>query len=516
MSASAYTVVVWGDSIAAGSAELQWPALAERACRLSCHPGVTVTVVNAGVGGMPASVAVNQYEERVAPHRPNLVILQFGFNDVRWSGSSGARPISTPDEFVASLTRMIARCRADGAEVVLFANHRPGIAMLLPSGYTYADTVARYNVLIRRVAAATGTTCYSLAEELAAPGHPWPDLLSADGVHLSPLGFHAYGRFAASVILRVIQRADALARITQVTGALPTIPADLPLDVQVTSEEIVADAVAGDIIRRKLTYQTEPGQRLPAYLLLPRQVAAPVPGILCLHQTVTLGKAEPAGLGGSPNLHYALELARQGYVTLAPDFPGFGEVPIPDPQRHGSRLIHGVHNHRRALDLLQAMPEVDGARLACVGHSLGGHNGAYLAAFDPRIQALLCSCGVTTWPRYAELRGDLKDWATPIYMPRIGTAYGNDPARMPYDLPDVLGAIAPRAAFLSAAEHDDEMDVQGVREAVAIVRRLYAWHQAEDRLATAFPNLVHDFPPAARQAGYAFLARQLQPLAPPA
>jgi dienelactone hydrolase/lysophospholipase L1-like esterase len=509
MSASAYTVVVWGDSIAAGSAELQWPALAERACRLSCHPGATVTVVNAGVGGMPASVAVNQYAERVAPHRPNLVILQFGFNDVRWSGNSGARPISTPEEFTASLTRMIALCRADGAEVVLFGNHRPGIAMLLPSGYTYAETVARYNVLARRVAATTGTICYCLDEELAAPGHDWPDLLSADGVHLSPLGFHAYGRFAASVILRVIQRADALARIAQVTGPLPSIPADLPLDVQVVSEETV-----GEVVRRKLTYQTEPGQRLPAYLLLPRRVTRPLPGVLCLHQTVGIGKAEPAGLGGSANLHYALELTQQGYVTLAPDFPGFGEVPIPDPPRHGSRLIHGVHNHRRGLDLLQGLPEVDGARLACVGHSLGGHNGAYLAAFDPRVQALVCSCGVTTWPRYAELRGDLKDWATPIYMPRIGTAYGNDPARMPYDLPDVLGAIAPRAVFLSAAEHDDEMHVQGVREAAAVARRLYAWHRAEHRLGTVYPNLVHDFPPAARQEAWRFLTQALAATAP--
>jgi len=501
MSARAYTVVVWGDSIAAGSPELQWPALAERACRVSCHPGVAVTVVNAGIGGMPASVAAGQYAERIAPHKPDLVIIQFGFNDVRWPGSQGPRPISTPAEFAASLTRMVAECRAGGAEVVLFASHRPCVAMLLPDGYTYGEAVVRYNALVRRVAAITGTLCYDLAEEMIPPGHVWTELLSPDGVHLSPLGFHAYGRFAASVILRVVQRADALARIALVTGELPTVPTDLPLDVQVESE-----AAVGDVIRRKLTYQTEPGCRLPAYLLLPRHLSGPVPGILCLHQTVGLGKAEPAGLGGNANLHYALELAQQGYVTLAPDFPGFGEEPIPTPPRHGSRTIHGVLNHRRGLDLLQSLPEVDGARLGCVGHSLGGHNGSYLTAFDLRVQAFVCSCGVTTWSRYAELRGDLKDWSTPIYMPRIGTVYGNDPAQMPYDLPDVLGAIAPRAVFVSAAEHDDEMHVQGVREAVAIARRLYAWHRAEARLATAYPNLVHAFPPAVREESYRFLA----------
>jgi hypothetical protein len=71
----------------------------------------------------------------------------------------------------------------------------------------------------------------------------------------------------------------------------------------------------------------EPGDRVPAYLFLP---AAPTPGrrgpaMLALHQTTGIGKGEPAGLGGRPNLHYALELAQRGYVVLAPDYPSFGD-----------------------------------------------------------------------------------------------------------------------------------------------------------------------------------------------
>ena len=46
-----------------------------------------------------------------------------------------------------------------------------------------------------------------------------------------------------------------------------------------------------------------------------------LPAMLCLHQTTKIGKEEPAGLGGNPNLHYALHLAQRGYVTLAPDYP---------------------------------------------------------------------------------------------------------------------------------------------------------------------------------------------------
>ncbi|HKM54160.1 MAG TPA: hypothetical protein VJY33_12190, partial [Isosphaeraceae bacterium] len=35
-----------------------------------------------------------------------------------------------------------------------------------------------------------------------------------------------------------------------------------------------------------------------------------------LHQTIAIGKDEPAGLGTNPDLDYARELAEQGYVTI--------------------------------------------------------------------------------------------------------------------------------------------------------------------------------------------------------
>ena len=49
--------------------------------------------------------------------------------------------------------------------------------------------------------------------------------------------------------------------------------------------------------------------------------------MLCLHQTIKIGKGEPAGLGGSDHLDYAHELAQRGYVCLAPDYPSFGDYP---------------------------------------------------------------------------------------------------------------------------------------------------------------------------------------------
>ena len=52
------------------------------------------------------------------------------------------------------------------------------------------------------------------------------------------------------------------------------------------------------------------------------------PAVLCLHQTIAIGKDEPVGLGKNLELAYARELAARGYVALAPDYPNFGEYKV--------------------------------------------------------------------------------------------------------------------------------------------------------------------------------------------
>src|SRR5204863_5457885 len=78
-------------------------------------------------------------------------------------------------------------------------------------------------------------------------------------------------------------------------------------------------------VRKKISFAVEKDDRLTAYLLIPKERKDKSPGMLCLHQTTAIGKGEPAGVGGLKNLHYALELAERGYITLAPDYPNFGD-----------------------------------------------------------------------------------------------------------------------------------------------------------------------------------------------
>jgi dienelactone hydrolase len=300
------------------------------------------------------------------------------------------------------------------------------------------------------------------------------------------------------------RRAHIFAGMQRVMGALPGEEKRVPLAL-----EVLETATLAGVTRKKITYVAEPGDRVPAYLLIPNALKGRAPAVLCLHQTVAEGKAEPAGLAGRSNLHYALELAERGYVTLAPDFPGFGENKS-DPYALGyaSATMKGIWNHIRAVDLLASLPEVDGERIGCIGHSLGGHNTLWATAFDPRIKVAVTSCGFDSFLDY--MGGDLSGWSgARAYMPRIAADYGKDPRRMPFDFPEVLAAIAPRPVFINAPLRDSNFRAESVRKCVAAAASVYRLLGAEKNLVASYPDCEHDFPAAVRQAAYAFIDKAL-------
>ncbi len=147
--------------------------------------------------------------------------------------------------------------------------------------------------------------------------------------------------------------------------------------------------------------------------------------MLCLHQTIAIGKDEPAGLGQNLDLAYARELAERGYVTLAPDYPNFGEYKIDVycsglRERHHEGDLEQPARRRSALQSRRSRP----ARIGVIGHSLGGHNAIFTALFRQPDQGGRL---VVRLQRFSVLlQGNIAGWSHQGYMPRLRDRFGLD------------------------------------------------------------------------------------------
>ena len=301
------------------------------------------------------------------------------------------------------------------------------------------------------------------------------------------------------------RRAHILAGMQQAMGKLPDRSNLAPLDVQVT------DKLSGPgFTRLTLSFAADQGDRVPCYLFLPDvPPGTRSPAMLALHQTTNTGKGQPAGRADSENLHYGLELAKRGYVVLAPDYPSFGDYKYDfNADTYVSGSMKGIFNHMRAIDLLANRPEVDPARIGAIGHSLGGHNSMFVGVFDERIKVIVSSCGWT--PMHDYYGGKLAGWTSDRYVPRIRDVYGLDPDKVPFDMTEIVAALAPRAFFSNSPLHDSNFEVEGVRKAIAEALPIYELLDAAPRLQVRYPDCGHEFPPEVRHEAYRFIDQILE------
>ena len=274
-------------------------------------------------------------------------------------------------------------------------------------------------------------------------------------------------------------------RLTDLLGGFPAEPT--PLDVQVT------DATdEGSYVRERLTFRTEPGLRVPAYLLRPKRQPPERRGaaVLCLHGHGR-GKDDVVAVAATPRerqhrvtalaYDYGARLAERGYVVLAPDARGFGEWAAADGMTCGwaasSALLLGttlvgmrVRDAMRAIDLLVGMPDVDPARVGCVGLSWGGTHTMWTAALDGRVAAAVIS---GAFGRLADSLIESSECACQVVPGLLSVA----------DLPDIVSLIAPRPLLLQSGLADQHYTPEVVAEAFVVVRRAYALAGARESVA---------------------------------
>ena len=300
--------------------------------------------------------------------------------------------------------------------------------------------------------------------------------------------------------------------------------------------------------RRKLTFATSPGCRAPAYLLTPKGVHLPAPGVVVLHDHggfYYLGKEKVVGLPDQRSIltnfkrqYYsgrsiADELAREGYVVLVIDAFYFGErrlitaseaavapgsitdEDIKTLNRRNGELEELVAralftagvtwmgvtqwDDRRSVDLLASLPEVDAERLACVGLSVGGYRSLFLAAMDERIKVAV---DVGWMTRLAPCIKEHLRWT--IGFTKLIPGLYQD-----MDLPDVATLIAPRAFLCINGTDDWLFPPEAVKQAHEDIAQGFAKAGCADRFRSILYPGPHEFNEEMQKESWSWLKRWL-------
>ena len=108
------TIVALGDSVTHGSVgpgehdyeTVYWNRLRKKI--IAVRDYVPVNVINAGIGGITAAASLGRLQAQGLDHRPDLVTVCFGLNDVN----------GTLEEYIGSLRIIFERCLQSGADVI--------------------------------------------------------------------------------------------------------------------------------------------------------------------------------------------------------------------------------------------------------------------------------------------------------------------------------------------------------------------------------------------------------------
>lgn len=345
------------------------------------------------------------------------------------------------------------------------------------------------------------------ADEVPTPRLPRDKLLVFRGPNNEPLPVKTQADWLK-------RRAEILTGAQAVMGQLPGKEKRCPLDAKVEEE-----VDCGSFVRRFVTYASEPGSRVPAYLCVPKSLlddsGRKAPAVLCLHGTDNVvGHGVVVGLGGKPNRQYATELAERGFVTLAPNYPLLAKYQ-PDVNALGwqSGTLKAVWDNMRGLDLLESLPFVKAGAFGAIGHSLGGHNSVYTAVFDDRIKTIVSSCGLDSYLDY--YGGNEKNWfpekgwCQTRYMLKLAE-YRGRLQDIPFDFHELIGSLAPRHVLIVAPMKDSNFRHDSVDRVAAAAREVFKLHGHNERLRVEHPDCDHDFPNEMRQLAYELFDRTLK------
>ena len=328
-------------------------------------------------------------------------------------------------------------------------------------------------------------------------------------------------------------------KLLELLGEFPS-PPSLAIDTLETTQ-------LENGIRYKIEYTAEkedtlfnrPIDRIRAYLFVPEHKQnEKLPAIVAIHQDGNrsdLGKLEPAGLGGSPDQFYGIELFKLGYVVICPDrFPHAERRRLENvnPQMPpmmqnislwmrwaGQMILTGrtyfgkeVYDLMRAVDVLSSFDFVDNEKIGSIGHSAAGNILVYFMFVDKRIKVGVSSCGFFDLINYYNDKES--NFANSVFAIPNLALIGRSA--------DYFAYIAPRPFLLTRGlwEHGKENEIEKKlsNEHVAktkkienYIRERYKELNADDKLHPIYFDGAHVFPADVRKRAYNFIDQYLNP-----
>jgi dienelactone hydrolase len=272
--------------------------------------------------------------------------------------------------------------------------------------------------------------------------------------------------------------------------------------------------------REKVVFDSRPGVSVLAYVLLPQQARTPMAAMICVpghgrgvDDIVGIDERGRDRTDKDGYQHdFALQVVEAGLAAVAIEPMAFGCRRDAINARRGlaqkacepvagAALMLGqtligwrVWDIMRTIDYIATRPELDAARVGCMGISGGGTATTFATALEPRIRVAMVSGYLNTF------RDSIGSLAHCIdnYVPGILNWA---------EMHDLAGLIAPRPLFVESGERDTIFPIEASIESFTRVREIYQVFQAGDRVEQeVFPG-EHSF---WGKRGIPFLARHLE------
>jgi dienelactone hydrolase len=299
----------------------------------------------------------------------------------------------------------------------------------------------------------------------------------------------------------------------------------MPKEKVALEPKTVSEVDCGTYLRRKVSILVQRNDRMPAYLLIPKNLKGRVPAIICFYGTTSgAGKETTVGLSGSKpgspperNRSFAIDMVEAGFVAFAADYLRDGERVNPGRRPYDTTdfyakspdwSVHGkdAWDTMRAIDYLQTLDFVDSDRIGMVGHSYGGHSTIFTAALEPRIKAAWANGPVSDFRHHGLHWAVPKGAGSSQSMPRMRPFVLDHTLPIPVTFYEWTALIAPRPLAVGQAV-GERRPMEEVNHAA--VREVYQALGAADRVKYVWYPGDHDYPPAARKAAVEWFRKWL-------